>query len=403
MIDVGTPDYVAARRALTLGALLVFGNLYLLQPLLPTLTETFSVSASEANWAHAGVFLGLALALLPWAVLSERVGRYRVICLSLMAIPPVGALGAMADSLWALVVARVVLGGVLAGFTAVAVAYMAEEFSPSALALAVGGFVAANSVGGILSRLVGGALGQWLGWQGMLLTSSAVGVLVVLGALRWLPQEREFRPHTPGWMPLWRAIFGHLMAPRLVLAMLLGGVNFALFVNQFSVMGFRLVAPPHQLPVAVSAGIFLCYLTGTLTSALSGLWSQRFGPLSGMAFGVLLALFGLVLARLETLWAILLGLLLISAGAFLVHALAYAWVGREARQARAGATALYLVHYYLGGSLGGFWLLWWWQERGWDGVILGSLVLYLVMLLLVWGLKHSLGPSVERPGKKTPA
>ncbi|GAA4874227.1 MFS transporter [Ferrimonas pelagia] len=385
MIEVGSRAYVCARKALALGALMVFGNLYLLQPLLPQLAQRYDLAPSEANWAHAACFLGLAVALLPWALLSERIGRRKVMLISLTLIPLIGAAGTLAQAFWQIAAARAVMGATLAGFASVTVAYMAEEFSPKALALAVGGFVAANSIGGILSRLAGGGLGDLLGWRGTLLVVAGISSVALIGVWRWLPQDTLFRPSHNLKASL-RDIFRHLREPRLVLAMWIGGLNFALFVNQFSAMGFRLVAPPHSLPVAVTSLIFICYITGTFTSSLSGRWSLKYGPLSGMLLGTLIAFAGILVARIDTLWTMVLGMLILSAGAFLVHALAYGWVGREARYAKAGATALYLVHYYLGGSFGGFWLLWCWQNWGWDGVVGGSAVVYLTMVTLVMGL-----------------
>jgi len=95
-------------------------------------------------------------------------------------------------------------------------------------------------------------------------------------------------------------------------------VNFALFVNLYSVMGFRLVAEPHGLPVGLASLIFLCYLGGTISSKYTGKWNQHFHPVSGMLLGA---------AIIEHLAAMFIGLVLISFGAFFTHTLAYGWVG----------------------------------------------------------------------------
>ncbi len=58
--------------------------------------------------------------------------------------------------------------------------------------------------------------------------------------------------------------------------MLIGGFNFALFVNLYTVMGgFRLVAPPYLLSISLTSMIFLCYLSGTVTAKLSGRWGGQ--------------------------------------------------------------------------------------------------------------------------------
>ncbi|MBY6187572.1 MFS transporter [Marinobacter hydrocarbonoclasticus] len=388
MIEPGTTEYRAATWALALGSVLVFANLYFFQPLLPLLALDFGLPATAVNGVHAATTLGLALALLPWAMLSERWGRRPVLLLSLLLLPMVGLAQLGVAALWPLILLRLLMGIALAGFVAVAVAYMAEEFSPRALTLAVGAFVAANSLGGILGRIYGGLVGDWLGWQSAALMLALMTACGGLWVRQTLPQARAFVPTEARLGGQLRTALGHIGNARLWLAMAIGGLNFALFVNQFTVMGFRLVAPPHQLPVAVASLIFLCYLSGTLTSRLSGQWSLRYGPLSGMMLGTLIAMLGVWVARSETLWAMVLGLLLISGGAFLVHALAYAWVSQHAQTAKASATALYLVHYYLGASLGGFWLLYCYEQKGWDGVMAGSALLYALMLAALVGLRR---------------
>ncbi len=85
---------------------------------------------------------------------------------------------------------------------------------------------------------------------------------------------------------------------------------------------------------------------------------------------------------IESRIAILISLLLLSSGAFFTHSLAYAWVSQHAKVAKATATALYLVHYYVGGSLGGFFLIYCWQHGGWDTVVAGGTALYLIMFIL---------------------
>ncbi|MFA0697764.1 MFS transporter, partial [Vibrio sp. 10N.222.49.C9] len=68
--------------------------------------------------------------------------------------------------------------------------------------------------------------------------------------------------------------------------------------------------------------------------------------------------------------------------------LAYGWVGRKATHAKATATALYLVHYYIGGSLGGFLLLYCWQHGGWSAVVFGGTTLFIAMFVAIELLKR---------------
>jgi MFS family permease len=391
MIEIKTVAYRHASFALSLGSFLVFCNLYMLQPMLPLLAEKFNATALEVNWLLAAGTLTLALTLVPWAIFSEMIGRRGVMLLSLFLLPFAGMAMLLTDSLLMLTVVRGLMGISLAGFAAVAVAYMAEEFTPTALMLAVGGYISANSLGGITGRLFGGFVTEYWSWEVAVVGMALFSFLGALLVSRLLPKQQYFTPKKGQFRVHNRHLVNHLKQRELWLAMLIGGLNFALFVNLYTVMGFRLVAPPYSLSISITSMIFLCYLSGTITAKLSGRWSQIYSPISGMMLGTTMSLLGMCIAAYESLYAMLIGLLLISSGAFFTHSLAYAWVSQKAKMAKATATALYLMHYYVGGSLGGFYLVACWQYGAWLGVLSGGMVLYALIYLLCWRLSRYSG------------
>lgn len=386
MIEIKTAAYRRVSFALALGSFLVFCNLYMFQPMLPLMAEKFNASAIEINWLLAASTLTLALTLVPWAIGSEIIGRRNVMMLSLFLLPFTGMAMLLTDSLLMLTLARGLMGISLAGFTAVAVAYMAEEFSSKALMVAVGAYISANSLGGITGRLYGGFATEYLGWKMAVIGMAITSLFGALLVNRLLPEQQHFTPKRGQFRSHNRNVIGHLKQPKLWLAMMIGGLNFALFVNLYTVMGFRLVAPPYSLSISLTSMIFLCYLSGTITAKLSGRWSQLYSPINGMVLGTTVSVIGMWIAAYNSLYAMLMGLLLISSGAFFTHSLAYAWVSQKANTAKATATALYLVHYYVGGSLGGFYLIACWQYGTWNGVLGGGMVLYGLIYLLCWRL-----------------
>jgi len=386
MIEIKTTAYRRASFALALGSFLVFCNLYMFQPMLPLMAEKFAASALQINWLLAASTLTLALTLVPWAIGSEMIGRRKVMMISLFILPFAGMAMLLTSSLLMLTLARGVIGISIAGFAAVAVAYMAEEFTPKALMLAIGGYISANSLGGITGRLYGGFVTEYWGWQ---IAVIGMAILSLLGAIlvnRLLPEQAYFSPKKGQFRTHNKNVIGHLKQPKLWLAMCIGGVNFALFVNLYTVMGFRLVEPPYSLSISLTSMIFLCYLSGTITAKLSGLWSQVYNPIKGMILGTTVSAIGMWVATYDSLYAMAVGLLLISSGAFFTHSLAYAWVSHKAETAKATATALYLVHYYVGGSVGGFYLVACWQYGNWHGVLAGGMILYSLIYLLCWRL-----------------
>ena len=388
MVSFGTPEYKRITLSLALGSFLVFSNLYLLQPMLPSFAAHFQISETQVNWLFAATTLALSFSLVPMAVLSESIGRKPVMMFGLFSIPAISALMLLGDSFLFLVVCRALIGVALAAFAAVAVAYMAEELDKHAFSMAIGTYIAANSLGGIAGRISGGLLADNFSIDVAIEVMMLVTLIGVVSVHYLLPKQKNFTPSSSSLRYHNKAIIGHFKNQRVWFAMLIGGLNFALFVNLYSVMGFRLVSAPHNVPVGLASLIFVCYLGGTFSSRCAGHWSKRFSPILGMFLGSIVSMAGMWIAVIESIPAMLTGLLLISFGAFFTHTLAYGWVGQNATQAKATATALYLVHYYIGGSLGGFLLLYCWQNGAWSSVIIGGSTLYIAMFSAIAFLKN---------------
>ncbi|WGV99150.1 MFS transporter [Vibrio sp. YMD68] len=386
MAEFGSTRYKKITLSLALGSFLVFCNLYLFQPILPLLAKEFTVSETQINGLFAASTFALSIFLVPWAICSESFGRKKVMLGGIFSMPLIGLLMLLSDSFWLLLLTRGLMGVALAAFASVAVAYMVEELSPKAFGQAIGGYIAANSLGGISGRILGGTLTEMFSWQTAVATMAIFTFIgaVIVGLL--LPNQDNFTPQRGLFFHHNRALVKHIKNKTLWFAMLIGGINFALFVNLYSVMGFRLVSAPHYLPIGAASLIFLCYLAGTLSSKLTGKWAQHKQPISGMVTGSIISMLGMWAALVDHLPMMVIGLLLVSFGAFFTHTLAYSWISQRAEHAKATATALYLVHYYIGGSLGGFFLIYCWQHGGWLSVTMGGMVLYLGLFALCYAL-----------------
>ncbi len=392
MIAHKSKAYVVISSALALGSFIVFCNLYLLQPVLPELMQHFSVSEVTVNWVFAATSLALSFSLVPWALLSERIGRRPVMLSGLLLTPLSTVIILFSQSIEALIFARALVGFSLSAFAGVAVAYMAEEFDSHAFRASIGAYIAANSLGGIIGRLYGGFVSDNFGWQVAYYTLSVLTIIVALLVWKVLPKQQHFRAQKLSLASNLQNIGSHLRNRQLCFAMLIGGVNFAIFVNVYSVMTFRLSSAPYSLSTSVTSMIFLCYLAGTFSSSLTGKWTKH-RPTTGMLLGAGISFLGLLCTLGESLYFLVLGLLLISFGSFFLHTLAYGWVSTNATHAKATATSLYLVHYYIGGSLGGFLLLSLWQHWNWIGVATGATALYVLLSTLILSLVRHKEPQ----------
>ncbi|WP_344440201.1 MFS transporter [Kitasatospora nipponensis] len=349
----GQRDFRRSNLALFAAGIATFVLLYSTQGLLPLLSSDLNLTPGQASWTASAATLGLALGLLPASVLSDRHGRTAVMTASVLAASMIALALPFAPDLTTLVVLRTLQGAALAGLPATAMAYLAEEVHPSALSSAMGLYVAGNSIGGMGGRLVAGWAGAAWGWRWGL-AASALLALVAVAAFRLLiPTARHFRRTAVDGRALARTVGAHLRNPLLLRLYALGMLFMAVFGAVYNTVGFRLIAAPFHLPQSIAASIFVVYLVGTGTSAAAGRLAARLGRRGALYVAITLTTAGLLLSLVDSLPCALLGLVLITAGFFAGHATASSAVGRTADHGRAQASALYLIAYYVGNSLGG--------------------------------------------------
>ena len=385
MIEPRTRAWWRATLALCLGSFTVFINLYVAQPLLPAIRESFEVSTLAAGSAMSVSMLTLALSLLFYGPLSDAIGRAAIMRVTLVLASVCTLVMAFAPNFASLIALRALQGFLLGGLPAVAIAWMGDEFDKPALLLAVGLYISGNTLGGIGGRVIGGAVAEHWNWHASFMAIACLSLVCTSIFWRALPPARQFRPSPLRVGRAVRDMGGHLRDPRLIAAYLIGGCNFFIFINQYSYVTSRLSEAPFSLTSLWLGLIFLTYLGGTLGSALSGRVAQRLSQPVCMMLGITTLMLGSLVTLMPSLIAIIAGLTVNAVGFFLAHSMASSWVGRHAQRARGSASSLYLVFYYLGASLGGLYLEPFWARWQWGGVVAASwLVLAGTLSVAAW-------------------
>lgn len=385
MINYKSPAFYQSSFALCFAAVVVFANLHLLQPLLPVLSREFALTPLQSSWAYAVGTLTLGLSLLVYAALSDAWGRKKLLLLTLIGMTLSTLALTQVETFTALVCWRALQGLFLGGLPAVAIAYMGEEYSKPALMAAVGFYISANSLGGISGRLMAGAMADLGHWQWVFWPVALLGALSCYFIWRYLPASKSFSAKTFSLRQALADNLWHLRQPLLLLSYLIGGLNFFIFLNQYTYIAFVLSDAPHNLSSFWIGLLFVTYFTGTIGSALSGKVAQRIPVPLGMALGVIILMLGTLVTLHSSLLMIVLGFFINAFGFFLTHSLASSWVSQNALRAKASASALYLVFYYVGASSGGVYLQPFWHWLNWQGVVLGALLMYgLTLFLCLW-------------------
>jgi YNFM family putative membrane transporter len=338
----------------------------------------------------------MALAFIPAAVLSDRIGRRSIMIFSLLASAALTLVSAVLPGWPALLTMRAAIGLALAGLPSVAMAYVSEEVHPNAIGSAMGLYIAASAIGGMAGRLGMAFISQYTGWRAAIGFMGVAGLAAGLAFAVIAPPSRAFYPMSHDLRSLANAVRALLADRVLPLLYVEGFLLMGVFVTVYNYVSFRLEAAPYSLSQAAVGFVFLSYLLGSFSSAWIGGFASRLGPgrVLWMPIAVLAA--GIVLTVAHPLVAVLCGIAIITGAFFAAHSTASGWVGRRATRDRAQASALYLLFYYLGssllGSAGGIA----WNHAAWWGVAGFTLVLTVTALMIATRLRK-IESRVARP------
>lgn len=380
MIEVGSWAFWRGTLALVIGSFMVFANVYVTQPLLPMIAQEFGINELQAASSFTITTLTLGIALLFYGPLSDALGRKSIMVCALLGVTLTTAvLGFVQDYDWLLVL-RGLQGFFLAGLPAIAVAYLGDEYTPHALSVSVGLYISGNTLGGIGGRLIGGFIGEWQGAAAAFQTMAIVSLFCFILFVYLLPKSEHFQPKPFQLSSLLGNVRLHLGNRVLLLCYLIGGFNFFIFINQYSYVTFLLEDEPYSLSAKYVSLLFLTYLSGTVGSAFSGKLAAYLPQPRIMSFGTVILMSGSLMTLEGSLVSIICGLFVNCFGFFLCHSTASSYVSKNAERAKASASSLYLVFYYLGASCGGFYLDPFWQNGGWTWVVIGSLAILSIVL-----------------------
>jgi DHA1 family inner membrane transport protein len=176
---------------LALSAFAIGTTEFVIMGLLPEVAADLGVSIPGAGWLVTGYALGVAIGAPFMAMATARLPR-KAALVTLMGIFIIGnLLCAIASDYNVLMFARVVTAlchGAFFGIgSVVAAGLVPANRRASAVALMFTGLTLAN----VLGVPLGTALGQYAGWRSTFWAVTVIGVLALIGLMRFLPTKRE--------------------------------------------------------------------------------------------------------------------------------------------------------------------------------------------------------------------
>lgn len=253
-----------------LGALTAFGpfvtDMYL--PSLPSMVGYFNTQASMVQLGLTSSMIGLALGQLFFGPLSDRYGRRSPLLAAMLLFIVSTVCCIFSGTIESFIFFRLIQGVAGAGGIVVSRSIATDLFTGRELAKAMAIIGAINGVAPVASPVLGGFLTDSIGWKGIFVVLLVIGVLLLLGNLRFresLPVERRKR----GSLKSMLAGFGVVLRNRryvyyvlqmgFAMGVLFTNISSSPFIMQqhygFSAFGFSLFFGINALAIGLAAGL----------------------------------------------------------------------------------------------------------------------------------------------------
>ena len=352
-------------------------NLYYNQPLLDMIRVDLEASEMEAN--HIALFtqLGYALGLLFIIPLADLYSRKRIVLVN-FSVLTLSLLGiAMAGKVYWLQFFSL-LTGICSVIPQIFVPFAAQYSRPEEKGKNVGMVVSGLLTGILLSRVVSGYVGDWLGWREMYYIASGLMVLSAIVILSVLPDTAVNYGGT--YVSLMRSLMTIIRDyPALRVYAARAALAFGSFMGFWTNLAFKMAQEPFNAGSDVVGALGLCGVVGALSASFVGRYVKWFGVRRFNYLGVALQILAWSLFWFggESYAGLIAGIFIIDIGMQCVQLSNQTVMFDLCPTASNRINTIFMTSYFLGGALGTFlsgtaWSLW-----GWTGVVVVGLSLAL--------------------------
>ena len=347
---------------------LVVANNYYNQPLLGLISEELNVPESAVSKISVLTQLGYAAGLLLIVPLGDKLYRKKLILTDLLLVFAALLWMTFGTELWMLYVASLLIG-ITSVIPQLFIPIAAELSSDKEKSSNIGTVMSGLLLGILLSRFIGGIVGEFWGWRAMFGIAAALMIIVWFAVYKMLP---ELQPNFKGsYGELMKSVF-HLARtqPVLRLASFRGAMAFGSMCALFTTLVFHMENPPFNVGSSVVGSFGLAGAVGALAAAKVGKLQQYFS-LNRIIFYALLIVLGSWLYTCfagETYWGLIVGVILVDLGVQSSHIMNQTNYFMIKSNAVNRLNTVYMVSYFIGGSLGTWTASIAWQHAQWTGV-----------------------------------
>ncbi|MBB4661842.1 MFS transporter [Conexibacter arvalis] len=297
--------------SLTLAALAYSVMQMMVVPALPAIQRDLDASADAVAWLISAFLLSTAISTPLLGRLGDRFGKGRMLIAALVIFTLGSLLGALAPSLEALIVARVLQGCGGAVFP-LAYGLARDTLPPERVAVAIGTVSGSFGIGGSAGLVLSGPLVDHVSWHAIFWVGIAMSVVAIPLVAATLPLGGR-RPPSP--ILDLRLLVLPAVWPANAIGVLAG---FGMYATGYLVPQLVQADPAHG-DVGFGAGVTatsLFLLPALLSGLAAGIWAgaltRRFGPRMPLMLGAIgmVAGYALLAFAHDIRWPVYVGTLL---------------------------------------------------------------------------------------------
>ena len=332
--------------AVALAAFVSSFDRFAISPLIVLVAADLGATLAQALTIASAYYLAYGVSQPVWGVLSDRLGRIRLMMAALIAAALAGVVATAAPTLTVLVIARALSGAFFGAIIPTSMTYVGDTVDEAHRQPALTDLMAAIAVGTASATALAGVLGHFLDWRIVFAIPAVLALASAIG-LRGLGEPERQAPQGV------LTTLGTAVTHRWALIV----IGFA-FVEGAVVLGvLTLLAPALQsqgVGAAIAGLATAAYGLGVIiTSRIVKVLSSRLSMPRLVAVGGLATVVGFTLLtiHLSTLTVIIAALLLGTTWTF-QHSSLQTWATSVLPQARGTVVALFAGGLFAGSSVG---------------------------------------------------
>jgi predicted MFS family arabinose efflux permease len=370
------------RWAMAITTGLVVANIYYNQPLLGAISKDFKVSEAQGGLLAMLTQMGYASGMLFCVPLGDMLRRKRLVMFEFVMAIIALLIAAWSPSIQFLMVASFLIGtfSIIPQLIIPMAAHLAK---PEERGKTIGFVMSGLLIGILLSRTVSGYIGAQLGWRAMFLIAAAL--MLALGIVLYFLLPEVYPDYKGTYKELMTSLISLAKEePQLRVAALRGALCYGCFSGFWTTLVFLLQEPQFNAGSEVAGAFGLVGAFGALAASQMGRLSDKGNSYKLTAISILLVVISYVIFGFSTssMVGLVTGVIIMDMGVQATHISNQATIFSIRPEARNRLNTVYMVTYFIGGSLGTLCASQAWHIYKWAGVVAMGLILSIAALLV---------------------